>query len=111
MTTIGELRKALAEATTEKNLAANRQTSIARQLALAVAADKGISIGTIMVHTRKEGWRPKERIVTRRARVTEIIPSQDLTEFKLWGTTIRKDGSDGENHELYSYDNWKVEGK
>lgn len=59
------------------------------------------SVGAIMVNGRRPG---------KRARIT-AIKSDGWRGYKLIGVNIRKDGSDGAENELYSWDNWTLESR
>jgi len=58
--------------------------------------------------TTKQGYGNTAKFVTRRYRVYRIdYCSYRTHELTLWAVTIRKDGTDGDKHEIWQ--DWEVE--
>lgn len=91
----------------EKKLSAERtQTEI--DLAAAIAEGLGVRIGTIVTVTTERGYGIEKQRVISRYRVCEInYCNYNPKLLRLWGITLRKDGTDGEKHEIWS--DWEVE--
>ena len=79
-----------------------------REYALALGESIGVKLGSVVTTKQKEGYGSKVRQVKRRYRVTRIaLKSYGDPPLSLTGVTIRKDGTDGETHEIWL--NWNLE--
>ena len=106
--TLHKLRFELARARNEEQDASKKRQAAERAYVEAKAESVGVRIGTIVTTTQKEGYGPKQRVVTRRYRVCSIgLSTYRKHELTLLGITIRKDGSDGEKHEIWH--DWEIE--
>ncbi len=102
------LRRAFAIAKNEEEAATKKRFDAERVYAAAKAESVGIWVGSIVTVTQKQGYGKVQKLVTKRYRVTSIgYCSYRRTELTLWGVTIRKDGTDGERHEIWQ--DWEVE--
>lgn len=103
MKSIEEMQAKLGLLEAEQKALNARVHELRTDLSNAIAAQKGIGVGTIVTCTKTLRWGIRERTVKNRARVTKIVGRH------MWGVTIRKDGSDGVARPLYSFDNWQPE--
>ena len=79
-----------------------------RAYAAVKAESVGVRVGSIVTVTQKQGYGKVQKLVTKRYRVTSIgYCSYRRAELTLWGVTIRKDGTDGDRHEIWQ--DWEVE--
>jgi hypothetical protein len=108
MKQLQELRLAFAAAKNEEEDATRKRLSAEKAYAAAKAESVGVRIGSIVTTTRQEGYGSKAKIVTRRYRVYKIdYCNYRQHELTLWGITVKKDGTDGDKHEIWQ--DWKVE--
>lgn len=104
---LDELRLEFSEASNAVDAAQKARDKAEQAYVLAKADSVGVKIGSV-VTTTQEGNAPKVRVVTRRYRVCGIEYCRYRAhELKLYGVTIRKDGSDGERHDIWQ--DWKLE--
>jgi hypothetical protein len=107
-TKLDALKRALALAQTKEAEAVRECKDAEKAYAFAKAESVGIHIGSIITTSRKEGHGRRGKVVTRRYRVCSIAYCDyHQDELTLWGITIRKDGSDGEKHEIWQ--DWQKE--
>lgn len=77
------------------------------EYALAIAEALGLQIGSI-VSAQTQSFGRNAKIVTKRYRVSRIdYKGYGKPPIAVFGVTIRKDGSDGETHEVWQ--EWKLE--
>lgn len=109
MQELDTLRRALAVAMNEKNDALRKVREAEDAYAMAKAASIGLHVGTSIVTTAcKQGFGSKAKVVTRRYRVVKFsFVGYKQNELSIWGVTIRKDGSEGEKHEIWQ--DWVIE--
>lgn len=108
MKDIESLKRELEQAELRSAEADAAEKAIREKLALAVADSVGVRIGSIVSTTRKEGFGPKCRSVTRRYEVCRIEHSgYGNPPLRLHGFTLKKDGTKGERHEIWQ--TWKLE--
>jgi hypothetical protein len=77
-------------------------------LAAAIAEGLGVRIGTIVTTAAERGYGVEKKRAISRYRVCEInYCKYDPKLLRLWGITLRKDGTDGEKREIWR--DWEVE--
>jgi hypothetical protein len=100
------LKDAIYEANAESNKADAKRRDAETAYATALAETLGVKIGSV-VTTSSTSW-PSQKQVIRRYRVEKITyKSYGVVPLALIARTIRKDGTDGERHELWQ--DWKLE--
>jgi hypothetical protein len=106
--TIEQMRTQLYQIRDEERALSDRRRGLEQQLAAAIAEKMGVKIGTIVRENCSIGYGPKRKEVIKRYRVVSIsLSSYKRNDLSLKARTIRKDGSDGEVHELWR--DWEVE--
>jgi hypothetical protein len=99
---------AFAKALNDETDAANKRRAAEAAYATAKAESVGVKVGSIIATQRKEGYGSKRKLVTRRYRVFNIgYCNYRQDELTLYAVTIRKDGTEGERHEIWQ--DWTLE--
>ena len=102
------LRRAFAIAKNEEEAASRKRLVAEKAYAAAKAETVGVKVGSIVTVTQKQGYGKVQKLVTKRYRVTSIgYCSYSRAELTLWGVTVRRDGTDGDRHEIWQ--DWEVE--
>lgn len=102
------LRREWTVALKEEEVATKKRYLAEDAYAAAKAASVGVRIGTIVSVKSTRGYGSKRKKTVRHYRIYKIaLSSYRLHGLTLCGVTIRKDGTDGEKHEIW--ENWEVE--
>ena len=105
---IHQLKAELCEANQVLKEASGKASDVQKRLAAAIAEELGVKIGSVVVVTKKIGYGTKRRIQDSRYRVISIsYKGYGSPPIGLRGTTIRKDGTNGEAHEIWQ--DWTLE--
>lgn len=101
------LKKSLDDSEDEVRSAKEKRDRDSVALALFLAKRLGVGIGSIVETSDTRGYGAKRKTIIRRYRVTSIAYKVYRNPpLELWGITIRKDGKDGDSHEIYK--KWKL---